>query len=146
LEFVYTDHIATDRKPSCAAVYLIMIAAIGDFSIEDYLSKQLPRRCCSWPGPHHFRLGGALVFAIVRFINNEPRQSDGVSRPMFVRVIFEIPAIVLLCLRFSLIPLSAATGYSAGDFTCRVAGAGAGFGGKVGCAKMDTIFIGTGRV
>ena len=130
-----THHIATDRKANLAGS-IWMIAAMAIFAIEDAfikaVSEVLP-----------VGLGGALVFACLALINREPLFSpDVVSRPMCIRVVFEITGRLFYVLALSLIPLSAATVILQATPLVVVAGAALVFGEKVGWRRWTAIFVG----
>ncbi len=90
-----------------------------------------------------FGLGGALVFASVAFVNREPLYNpDVISRPMCIRVVFEIIGRLFYVLALSLIPLSAATVILQATPLVVVAGAALVFGEKVGWRRWTAIVVG----
>ena len=90
-----------------------------------------------------FGLGGALVFVCLARLNKEPLFSrDVVSRPMRIRVIFEVTGRLFYTLAISLIPLSAATVILQATPLVVVAGAALVFGERVGWRRWTAILIG----
>lgn len=137
-----THHIATDRKANLAGS-LWMIAAMAIFSIEDSFIKAASQMLPVGQVLIIFGLGGALVFASVALVNREPLYNpDVVSRPMCIRVVFEITGRLFYVLALSLIPLSAATVILQATPLVVVAGAALVFGEKVGWRRWMAIFVG----
>lgn len=90
-----------------------------------------------------FGLGGALAFATVALINKQPLYNPGVvSRPMLIRVVFEVSGRLFYVLALSLIPLSAVTVILQATPLVVVAGAAVVFGEKVGWRRWTAIFLG----
>lgn len=141
-----TDHIATDRKANLVGS-VWMIAAMAIFAIEDAFIKAASGMLPVGQVLVLFGLGGALVFAAVALINREPLYNpDVISRPMCVRVIFEIGGRLFYVLALSLIPLSAVTVILQATPLVVVAGAALVFGEKVGWRRWSAIFIGLAGV
>ncbi|MEP3303040.1 MAG: DMT family transporter [Hoeflea sp.] len=137
-----THHIATDRKANLAGS-IWMIAAMAIFAIEDAFIKAASEVLPVGQVLIIFGLGGALVFACLALINREPLFSpDVVSRPMCIRVVFEITGRLFYVLALSLIPLSAATVILQATPLVVVAGAALVFGEKVGWRRWTAIFVG----
>lgn len=137
-----THHIATDRKANLAGS-IWMIAAMAIFAIEDAFIKAVSEVLPVGQVLIIFGLGGALVFACLALINREPLFSpDVVSRPMCIRVVFEITGRLFYVLALSLIPLSAATVILQATPLVVVAGAALVFGEKVGWRRWTAIFVG----
>lgn len=137
-----THHIATDRKANLAGS-IWMIAAMAIFAIEDAFIKAASEVLPVGQVLIIFGLGGALVFACLALINREPLFSpDVVSRPMCIRVVFEITGRLFYVLALSLIPLSAATVILQATPLVVVAGAALVFGEKVGWRRWSAIFVG----
>tara|TARA_B110000908_G_C10229313_1_gene439736 strand:- start:952 stop:1842 length:891 start_codon:yes stop_codon:yes gene_type:complete len=134
--------IATDRKANLHGS-LWMIAAMGIFAIEDALLKAV-----SVPLPIAqvliiFGAGGAIVFACLARLNNEPLFiRDVTSKPMHTRAVFEITGRLFYVLAIALTPLSAATVILQATPLVVVAGAALVFGEKVGWRRWSAIFIG----
>jgi drug/metabolite transporter (DMT)-like permease len=88
-------------------------------------------------------LGGALVFACIAVVNKDQLFDKAVvSRPMRIRVFFEIIGRLFYVLAISLIPLSAATVILQATPLVVVAGAALVFGEKVGWRRWAAIFVG----
>ncbi|MGJ8569883.1 MAG: DMT family transporter [Hoeflea sp.] len=137
-----THHIETDRKANLVGS-IWMIAAMAIFAIEDAFIKAASVMLPVGQVLVFFGLGGALVFATVVLINKEPLYNpDVVSRPMLVRVVFEITGRLFYVLALSLIPLSAATVILQATPLVVVAGAALVFGEKVGWRRWTAIFVG----
>ena len=137
-----TDHIATDRKANLMGS-LWMIAAMAVFAIEDAFIKAASGMLPVGQVLVLFGLGGALVFAAAALINREPLFNPAVvSRPMQIRVVFEISGRLFYVLALSLIPLSAVTVILQATPLVVVAGAALMFGEKVGWRRWTAIFIG----
>lgn len=141
-----TLHIATDRKANLAGSAW-MIAAMAVFAVEDALIKAASVALPIGEVLVVFGLGGALVFAALALVNREPLYSaDVISRPMWVRVVFEIVGRLFYVLALSLIPLSAATVILQATPLVVVAGAALVFGEKVGWRRWTAIFVGLAGV
>ncbi len=90
-----------------------------------------------------FGLGGAFVFACLAWLNKEPLfVREVVSRPMRIRVVFEIVGRLFYVLAISVIPLSVATVILQATPLVVVAGAALIFGEKVGWRRWGAIFLG----
>ena len=141
-----TLHIATDLKANLAGSAW-MIAAMAVFAVEDALIKAVSVALPISEVLVVFGLGGALVFAALALVNREPLYSaDVVSRPMCIRVVFEIVGRLFYVLALSLIPLSAATVILQATPLVVVAGAALVFGEKVGWRRWTAIFVGLAGV
>jgi len=141
-----TLHIATDRKANLAGSAW-MIAAMAVFAVEDALIKAASVALPIGEVLVVFGLGGAFVFAALALVNREPLYSaDVVSRPMCIRVVFEIVGRLFYVLALSLIPLSAATVILQATPLVVVAGAALVFGEKVGWRRWMAIFVGLAGV
>ncbi|PHR20152.1 MAG: EamA family transporter [Hoeflea sp.] len=124
-----------------------MIAAMAVFAVEDALIKAASVALPIGEVLVVFGLGGALVFAALALVNREPLYSaDVISRPMWVRVVFEIVGRLFYVLALSLIPLSAATVILQATPLVVVAGAALVFGEKVGWRRWTAIFVGLAGV
>lgn len=120
-----------------------MIAAMAVFAVEDAFIKAASVTLPVGQVLVIFGLGGALVFAALALFNKEPLYTaDVVSRPMCIRVIFEIIGRLFYVLALSLIPLSAATVILQATPLVVVAGAALVFGEKVGWRRWAAIVIG----
>ena len=137
-----THHIATDRKANLAGSAW-MIAAMAVFAIEDALIKAASTMLPVGEVLVLFGLGGALAFAFVALIDKQPLYNPGVvSRPMLIRVVFEVSGRLFNVLALSLIPLSAVTVILQATPLVVVAGAALVFGEKVGWRRWTAIFLG----
>ncbi|AKH99884.1 EamA-like transporter family [Hoeflea sp. IMCC20628] len=137
-----THHIATDRKANLVGS-VWMIAAMAIFAIEDSFIKAASEMLPVGQVLVIFGLGGVFVFASLALINKEPLfNPDVVSRPMCIRVVFEITGRLFYVLALSLIPLSAATVILQATPLVVVAGAALVFGEKVGWRRWTAIFVG----
>lgn len=120
-----------------------MIAAMAVFAIEDALIKAASTMLPVGEVLVLFGLGGALAFAFVALINKQPLYNPGVvSRPMLIRVVFEVSGRLFYVLALSLIPLSAVTVILQATPLVVVAGAAVVFGEKVGWRRWTAIFLG----
>jgi len=120
-----------------------MIASMAIFSIEDSLIKAASVALPVGQVLVMFGLGGAFVFACLALFNKEPLfNPDVVSRPMCLRVVFEVFGRLFYVLALSLIPLSAATVILQATPLVVVAGAALVFGEKVGWRRWTAIFVG----
>ncbi len=133
---------ATDRRANLlGAVW--MITAMAIFAVEDTFLKAAAKTVPIGEILIIFGLGGAALFAVMARINKEPLfVRDVVSRPMRIRVIFEIIGRLFYVLAISLIPLSTATVILQATPLVVVAGAALVFGEKVGWRRWTAIFIG----
>ncbi|MEM5491724.1 DMT family transporter [Hoeflea sp. AS16] len=137
-----THHIATDRKANLVGS-VWMVSAMAIFAIEDAFIKAASEMLPVGQVLVIFGLGGALVFASLALINREPLYNpDVISKPMCVRVVFEIVGRLFYVLALSLIPLSAATVILQATPLVVVAGAAVVFGEKVGWRRWTAIVVG----
>lgn len=135
-------HIATDRRANLFGS-IWMIAAMAIFAIEDSFLKAASEMLPVGQVLIILGLGGASIFALVALINKEPLYIAAVvSRPMCIRVIFEIAGRLFYVLALSLIPLSAATVILQATPLVVVAGAALVFGEKVGWRRWTAILVG----
>ena len=120
-----------------------MIAAMAVFAVEDALIKAASTMLPVGEVLVLFGLGGALAFAFVALIDKQPLYNPGVvSRPMLIRVVFEVSGRLFYVLALSLIPLSAVTVILQATPLVVVAGAALVFGEKVGWRRWTAIFLG----
>lgn len=90
-----------------------------------------------------FGFGGAAIFAALAAFNGEQLiSSDVMSRPMCIRVFFEIVGRLFYILAITLTPLSSATVILQATPIIVVAGAAIVFGEKVGWRRWAAILIG----
>ena len=87
-----------------------MIGAMAAFAVEDALLKAASGTVPIGQILIWFGMGGALLFAVLAGIDGQPLYSSAVvSRPMLVRVVFEIAGRLFYVLALAAIPLSTAT-------------------------------------
>lgn len=126
---------------------LWMIASMAGFAIEDAFLKAAAATLPLAQVLVLFGLGGALVFAALTLANREPLYiPDITSRPMLIRVGFEIFGRLFYVLAIALIPLSTATVILQATPLVVVIGAVLIFGEKVGWRRWLAIFIGLAGV
>ncbi|WP_368188265.1 DMT family transporter [Aestuariibius sp. HNIBRBA575] len=120
-----------------------MVAAMTGFAVEDAFLKatfvQLPIGQILMM----FGLGGAILFAIVaRLQGTSLLQAAVLSKPMRIRVLFEITGRLFYGLAITLTPLSSATVILQATPIVVVAGASIAFGEHVGWRRWLAIVIG----
>lgn len=122
---------------------VLMISAMALFAVEDSLVKAASRAMPVAQILILFGAGGALVFAGLLL---RRRQSlfvrDVVSRPMLIRVVFEVSGRLFYVLALALTPLSSATVILQATPLVVVAGAALVFGERVGWRRWSAIFVG----
>lgn len=122
---------------------LFMVAAMGIFAVEDSLIKAAAATLPLGQVMVLFGIGGALVFATLTLIRGEPLFTpDVISRPMRIRVGFEIIGRLFYFLAITLTPLSAATVILQATPLVVVASAALFFGETVGWRRWAAIVIG----
>ncbi|MEH6521901.1 DMT family transporter [Sulfitobacter sp.] len=135
-------NVAIDRKANLLGS-IWMVAAMAIFAIEDAFVKAASVTLPVGQVLIFFGLGGAVAFACLARLNNEPLFiNDVVSRPMRIRAIFEIFGRLFYVLAIALTPLSSATVILQATPLVVVAGAALVFGEKVGWRRWSAIFIG----
>jgi drug/metabolite transporter (DMT)-like permease len=135
-------NVAIDRKANLLGS-IWMVAAMAIFAIEDAFVKAASVMLPVGQVLIFFGLGGAVAFACLARVNNEPLFiNDVVSRPMRIRAIFEIFGRLFYVLAIALTPLSSATVILQATPLVVVAGAALVFGEKVGWRRWSAIFIG----
>jgi drug/metabolite transporter (DMT)-like permease len=122
---------------------LWMIAAMGAFAIEDAFVKVATKTLPIGEVLILFGLGGMLIYIGVLRLNREPLFiPDVLSRPMLIRVVFEVTGRLFYVLAIALIPLSVATVILQATPLVVVAGAVLVFGEKVGWRRWVAIIMG----
>lgn len=122
---------------------LWMVAAMACFAVEDSFIKAASANLPIAQVLVMFGLGGAIVFAIAARLNGEPLfVPDVLSRPMRLRVLFEITGRLFYTLAIALTPLSVATVILQATPLVVVATAALIFGETVGWRRWSAIFIG----
>lgn len=87
-----------------------MVAAMAAFAVEDALIKRLAHEMPIGQALIFFGLGGVLAFAaLARHDGTILLHADILSRPMWVRAVFELVGRLFYFLAIALTPLSAAT-------------------------------------
>lgn len=126
---------------------LWMIAAMAIFAIEDAFIKAASVTVPIGQVLIIFGSGGAILFALIAWAKQESlRNPDVLSKPMRVRVGFEIMGRLFYVLAIALIPLSAATVILQATPLVVVGGAAIFFGEKVGWRRWTAIFVGLAGV
>lgn len=124
-----------------------MVAAMAAFAVEDSLIKAASVELPIGQILIIFGAGGALLFAILARLNKEPLFTpDVTSKPMLIRVIFEIVGRLFYVLAIALTPLSAATVILQATPLVVVGGAAIVFGERVGWRRWLAILIGLAGV
>jgi drug/metabolite transporter (DMT)-like permease len=124
-----------------------MVAAMAAFAVEDTLIKLAAQSLPLGQIMLLFGLGGIAIFAAVALFNNERLYTaDVISKPMRIRVCFEIMGRLFYVLALALTPLSSATVILQATPLVVVAGAAIVFGEKVGWRRWVAILIGLAGV
>ncbi|WP_170762081.1 DMT family transporter [Ruegeria lacuscaerulensis] len=137
-----TSHIQTDPRSNLIGSAW-MIAAMALFALEDALLKSAAATLPIWQVLVLFGAGGAAIFAAVALLRETQLfQPDVLSRPMQVRVVFEILGRLFYVLAIALTPLSSATVILQATPLVVVAGAALFFGETVGWRRWSAILVG----
>jgi drug/metabolite transporter (DMT)-like permease len=124
-----------------------MVGAMAAFAVEDALVKAVTKVLPVAEVLILFGAGGALIFAATALARAEPLTSaDVVSRPMRVRVCFEVTGRLFYTLALALTPLSATTAILQATPIVVVAGAALIFGETVGWRRWTAIAVGLAGV
>lgn len=122
---------------------LWMIAAMAGFALEDALLKAASAVFPIWQVLVLFGAGGSVIFAAVALARGQNLlHPDVLSRPMKVRVLFEVFGRLFYVLAIALTPLSSATVILQATPLVVVAGAAMFFGESVGWRRWSAIFVG----
>ncbi|SEL11732.1 EamA-like transporter family protein [Roseovarius nanhaiticus] len=122
---------------------LWMITAMALFAVEDSFVKVASQTVPVGEVLILFGLGGAAVFACLLALQGKPLfQPEVVSRPMRIRVCFEVTGRLFWVLALALTPLSSATVILQATPLVVVAGAALVFGERVGWRRWSAIGIG----
>jgi drug/metabolite transporter (DMT)-like permease len=120
-----------------------MIAAMALFAVEDTFIKAAATTLPIGQTLMLFGIGGVLVFAGMMAFQKQPFFiPDVLSRPMLIRIFFEITGRLFFIVAISLTPLSTATVILQATPLVVVAGAALIFGETVGWRRWTAIFIG----
>ena len=146
LESEVTPDFGTDRRANLVGS-LWMVAAMAAFAVEDAFIKAASQTLPIGQVLVVFGMGGASVFVFLAWLNGDVLYGpDVVSRPMRIRVLFEIMGRLFYGLAIALTPLSAATVILQATPLVVVAGAALIFGERVGWRRWAAIFIGLAGV
>jgi drug/metabolite transporter (DMT)-like permease len=122
---------------------LWMVAAMAGFALEDALLKAASIALPIWQVLVLFGVGGAVVFALVAKVRGTRLiQPDVLSRPMKIRMLFEVFGRLFYVLAIALTPLSSATVILQATPLVVVACAALLFGETVGWRRWSAIVIG----
>ncbi|SDX38452.1 DMT family transporter [Litoreibacter albidus] len=122
---------------------LLMVTAMAIFAVEDAFVKAAATVLPVGQTMVIFGLGGAAIFAAVALITKERLYTaDVISRPMRIRVVFEIFGRLFYVLALALTPLSSATVILQATPLVVVAGAALIFGEQVGWRRWLAIAVG----
>ena len=134
--------IATGRRANLIGS-LWMVGAMAAFAVEDAIVKHVTVRLPIAEVLILFGAGGAIVFAAAAFLREEPLFGrDVLSRPMRVRVCFEVTGRLFYTLALALTPLSATTAILQATPIVVVLGAALLFGETVGWRRWTAIVVG----
>ncbi|MEX0277375.1 MAG: DMT family transporter [Ruegeria sp.] len=137
-----TPHIQTDPRSNLIGSGW-MIAAMACFAAEDAMLKGASAVLPIWQILLLFGLGGSIIFGLVAAIRGSRLfQPDVLSRPMIIRVVFEILGRLFYVLAIALTPLSSATVILQATPLVVVAGAAVVFGETVGWRRWSAILVG----
>ncbi len=141
-----TSHIATDRAANrLGAVF--MVAAMAGFAVEDAFLKAAAQSLPIAQVMVLFGAVGAMVFALWLRAKSQPlAPREVVSRPMQVRVVFEIVGRLFFTLSLALTPLSSTTVILQATPLVVVAFAALVLGEQVGWRRWLAIVIGLAGV
>ncbi len=137
----------TRRAQAAARANLIgalwMIAAMAAFAVEDSLVKVAATTLPTSQVLVLFGAGGALLFAALAIRSDQPLLTwDALSRPMLLRVLFEVSGRLFYVLALAMIPLSAATVILQATPIVVVAAAALIFHERVGWRRWAAIALG----
>jgi drug/metabolite transporter (DMT)-like permease len=137
-----TSHIATDRAANRMGA-LFLVAAMAGFAVEDAFLKAAAQSLPIAQVIVLFGAGGAMVFALWLRAKSQPlAPKEVVSRPMQVRVVFEIIGRLFFTLSLALTALSSTTVILQATPLVVVAFAALVLGEKVGWRRWLAIVIG----
>lgn len=137
-----TTHIKTDGKANLIGS-LWMITAMAGFAVEDVFAKAAAKILPIGEVLILFGIGGSIVFASIACMRGKRLYSaEVISRPMRIRVFFEIFGRLFYMLAIALTPLSSATAILQATPIFVVAGAAMFFGETVGWRRWSAIFVG----
>ncbi|SLN65213.1 Riboflavin transporter [Falsiruegeria litorea R37] len=139
-------HIPVDPKANLIGSAWMVVAMLG-FALEDAMIKRAAADLPVWQVLVIFGLGGVAVFAMWAWaIGASLLHRDVLSRPMKVRVLFEVLGRLFYVLALALSPLSSATVILQATPLFVVAGAALFFGETVGWRRWVAIVLGMAGV
>jgi drug/metabolite transporter (DMT)-like permease len=122
---------------------MLMVVSMAAFSVEDALLKVIAETLPVGQILMIFGLIGAAVFTCAAKLNKDHLfPKEVLSKPMRIRVLFEVLGRLFYMLAIALTPLSSATVILQATPVVVVAGAALVFGEKVGMRRWTAIFIG----
>lgn len=122
---------------------LWMMAAMAAFAVEDAFVKAVSATHPVGQVLILFGVGGAVLFAAIAKVQNKRLLDPAVlSRPMCVRIVFEVIGRLFYVLALALAPLSSTTAILQATPLIVVLGAALIFGEKVGWRRWLAIFVG----
>lgn len=122
---------------------MLMVLSMAAFSVEDSFLKAAAQTLPIGQILILFGVGGAAVFTGLAKFNNQPLlPKEVLSKPMRIRMLFEITGRLFYLLAIALTPLSSATVILQATPVVVVAGAALVFGEKVGIQRWAAIFVG----
>ncbi|MGD1886655.1 MAG: DMT family transporter [Cohaesibacteraceae bacterium] len=137
-----TKQSSSDRRADLIGS-AFMVAAMAGFAVEDVFIKAASQTLPVSQLLVLFGLGGALLFSAIALANRENLLApDAFSRPMRVRVFFEITGRLFFVLALAFTPLSTTTVILQAAPLVVVAGAALFFGEKVGWRRWLAIALG----
>lgn len=140
------NDIATDTKANRVGSAW-MVGSMAAFAIEDAFVKAVSQCLPVGQILILFGLGGSIIFACLAQITGARLWTpDVLSKPMCIRVVFEIVGRLFYVLAISLSALSAATVILQATPLIVVAGAALIFGERVGWRRWAAIFLGLAGV
>ncbi len=120
-----------------------MIASMAAFAVEDVFIKAVSSTLPIGQILIIFGLSGAIIFAVISLRNGESLyNADVTSRPMLLRVFFEIVGRLFYILAITLTPMSSATVILQATPILVVAGSAVVFREKVGVKRWAAILVG----
>lgn len=120
-----------------------MIAAMAGFALEDALLKSAASLLPIWQVLVLFGAGGTVIFAVAAAVQRHRLlHPDVLSKPMKIRVLFEILGRLFYVLAIAWTPLSSATVILQATPLVVVAGAALFFGESVGWRRWSAIAVG----
>lgn len=140
------SHVRTDSKFNLTGSLWMILAMLG-FALEDALIKSATLTMPVWQVLVLFGIGGTVLFALWALVAGRPiLHADVLSRPMKIRVLFEVLGRLFYVLALALTPLSSATVILQAAPLVVVAGAALFLGETVGWRRWSAILLGMAGV